>query len=94
MPTSAPQGLQFTTYRLGQRGLDLTARDIELLWDPLYGPFTPDQQLTLGRFVDALVTRTGTNPTASDATNLQALYNVLRREGANWETSNPADSLA
>ena len=36
----------------------------------------------------------GSNPTASDARNIEAVYNTLRRAGLNWSSSDPADSLA
>lgn len=92
--TQAPQTTSFTPYRLGTYKTDLAARDVELLWDGLYGAIDLNTLATLGNFVRALVQTTGTNPTATNATNLQAVYNTLRRQGSDWNPSNPADSLS
>lgn len=92
--TSAPQATAFTAYRSGQYLTDLSARDIELLWDTLYGTLTTQALQTFDRFIASMVQTVGTNPTATNATNLQAVYNTLRRQGSDWNPSNPADSLS
>ena len=86
------QAAPFSPHRQGASG-SLTARDIEFLWDLSYGPMTDDVRSTLNNFNQSIVFLTGTNPTAVDALNLQAVYNLLRREGADW-TTNPNDQTS
>ncbi len=90
---SGTQSALFQPYRKGTPSEDLTARDFELLWDVLYGGLDPDTRTTLGNFVRSLVEPPGLAPAMTDAVNVQAVYNQLRREGADWNI-NPQDSTA
>ena len=94
LATTGTQGLTFTPFRFGLYRTDLTARDLEILWDTLYGTMTSDATATLEKFVTSFVQTLGSNPTAADARNIEAVYNTLRRAGLNWSSSDPADSLA
>lgn len=89
----ATQAVTFGPYRQGIPGVDLTARDIEFLWDLSYGVVSQAVQSTLNNFNQSIVFLTGTNPTAVNASNLQAVYNLLRQQGADW-TTNPNDQTS
>jgi hypothetical protein len=92
--TSSPQVISSQPYREGRPGFALTARDMEFLWDNSYGPISADVQATLNRFNQAIVFLQGTNPIATDARNLEAVYNLLRRQGFNWNPTDASDSTA
>lgn len=95
LQTSAVQSSNFSWYRRGQKGFDLTARDIEFQWDPLYSTsITQDVRSTLDAWQQVLGVTTGLAPLATDANTLQAVYNYFRQRGSDWNTLNPSDSLA
>lgn len=88
------QSVLFQPHRKGRFLIDLSARDIELLWDVLYGGLDPNTVTTLDNFVDAIVSAPGQLPTMTDAVNVQGVYNQLRRQGSDWNALDAADSTA
>jgi len=84
----------FFPRRTGQKGVDLTARDIEHLWDSMYGLGLSDSvRQTLDLFTGALLQLNG-SPVATDARNLQVIYDYFRLQGADWNPTDPQDSTA
>jgi Tol biopolymer transport system component len=97
LTTSAYFPAQFHPHRVGGFLTSLSARDIQFQWDTLYpGGLSPTVLLALEQFLHTLVLVTGTSPLATDAKNLQAVYNYTHREpyGLDWNATDPADSTA
>ena len=95
--TTSSISAQFYPYRVGVFLADLRARDVQFQWDSLYqGSLTSTVQAALQQFLNTLAFTPGTSPLATDAFNLQAVYNYTHREpyGVDWEASNPRDSTA
>lgn len=64
------------------------------MWDSLYGLGIPDSvRQSLDNFTDALL-KLGGSPVATNAGNLQAVYDYFRRQGSDWNPTDPLDSLA
>ncbi len=95
LTTSSSSSIEvFHPYRTGAKGVDLTARDIEHQWDSQYGSgLSSDVRGTLNHFTLALLDL-GLSPIAMNARNLQVVYDYLRRQGSDWNPTNPLDSLA
>jgi len=88
---------QFYPHRVGPFLADITARDVEFQWDAQYpGGLSSTVQLALAQFLNMLAFTAGTSPIATDAYNLQAVYDYTHREPYDrvWNATDAADSLA
>lgn len=86
---------QFHVYRPGTKGVDITWRDLEFMWDASYtGGLSFDARSTLDRMAATLVTQTGRNPFGAGFSKIHLDYNYFSVLGPTYNTSNPLDSTA
>lgn len=89
---------RFHVWRSGQRGVHLRYRDLEFMWDNVYGSqLTDDMQTTLTNFARTQIDIAAENPFGSFHTPIQLSYNYFRglTPGGGWyNTTNPLDSTS
>ncbi len=93
----APVPARFYPYRVGVLGVAMTARDVQFQWDSLYvGGMTPTVHDALRQFLTSLTAAPALSPVATDAFNLQAVYDYTHQEpvGVNWNPNDPGDSTS
>lgn len=86
---------RFHVYRPGQRGVDITWRDLEFMWDVAYpGGLSINAQNSLRALAATLATQPGQNPFSVGLSKMHLTYNYFNVLGPTYNATNPHDSTS